>query len=111
VSARMRTPSKRRKAVKSPRLTRDSRVLPKRSEADENEPPDMDAFLGAFGDVRDLVAVVHTAFQTNGRDGPEQSVLCHAIKGLDSACEQVDAAVHKIERPWERHASARRGES
>jgi hypothetical protein len=111
MSARMLTPSKRRKAVKSPRVTRDSKVLPKRSQADENEPPDLDAILGAFGDARDLVAVVYTAFQANGRDGPEQSVLCHAIKGLDSACDQLDAAAHKIERYWERHANAVRGES
>jgi hypothetical protein len=111
MSARTPTPSKRRRTVKSSRLKRGSKVLPKRSQTDENELPDLDAILGAFSDARDLVTVVYAAFQTNGRDGPEQSVLCHAIKGLDSACDQLDAAVHKIERYWERHANAVRGES
>jgi hypothetical protein len=64
---------------------RGSKVLPKRSQTDESELPDLDAILGAFGDARDLVAVVYTAFQTNGRDGPEQSVLCYAIKNLTAS--------------------------
>ncbi len=110
MSARKPAPSKRRGTVKSSRLKHGSTVLPKRSQTDENKRPDLDAILGAFGDARDLVAVVYTAFQSNGRDGPEQSVLCHAIKDLDSACDNLDAAAHKIERYWERHARAVRGE-
>ena len=110
MSARKPTRSKHTRTVKSG-LKRGSKVLPKRSKTDGKGPPDLDAILGAFVDARDLVAVVYTAFQTNGRDGPEQSVLCHAIQNLDSACDQLDAAAHKIERYWERHASAVRGES
>ena len=71
--------------------------------------PDLREILGAFSDATDFVKVVYTAFESNGRDGPEQSVLCQAVKDLDSAYDQLAAAAHEIEKYRERNLPAERG--
>jgi hypothetical protein len=45
-----------------------------------------------------MVTVVYQAFQTNGRDGPEQVVLHKAIEIMDRAHELLDKAASQIER-------------
>jgi hypothetical protein len=74
-------------------------------------PPDLGAILDAFADARALVTVVYTAFQINGRDGPEQPVLWQVIQALDRAYDQLDDAANQIERFGERNASTSRGAS
>jgi hypothetical protein len=68
--------------------------------------PDLQEILGAFSDATDFVKVVYAAFESNGRDGPEQSVLCQAVKDLDNAYEKLAAAAHEIEkyRGWKSRA-------
>jgi hypothetical protein len=73
--------------------------------------PDLQETLGAFSDATDFVKVVYAALESNGRDGPEQSVLCQAIKDLDHACEKLAAAVHEIEKYREWNSRAVRGAS
>ena len=68
--------------------------------------PDLQEILGALSDATDFVKVMHAAFESNGRDGPEQSVLCQAVKDLDNAYEKLAAAAHEIEkhREWNSRA-------
>jgi hypothetical protein len=73
--------------------------------------PDLQEILGAFSDATDFVKVVYAAFEINGRDGPEQSVLCQAIKDLDHAYEKLAAAAYEIEKYRERNLRAERGAS
>ena len=73
--------------------------------------PDLQEILGAFSDATDFVKVVYTAFESNGRDGPEQSVLCQAVKDLDNAYEKLAAAAHGIEKYREWNSRAVRGAS
>ena len=71
--------------------------------------PDLQEILGAFSDATDFVKVVYAAFESNGRDGPEQSVLCQAVKDLDHAYEKLAAAAHEIEKHHKWNAPAVRG--
>jgi hypothetical protein len=73
--------------------------------------PDLQEILGAFSDATDFVKVVYAAFESNGRDGPEQSVLCQAIKDLDCAYEKLAAAVHETEKYCEWNSRTVRGAS
>jgi hypothetical protein len=77
----------------------------------DNQLPDLDHILDALGDASALVEVVYLAFQTNGRDGPEQSVLCRVITDLACVYEQLDCASSRIRRLGESNASASRGAS
>ena len=73
--------------------------------------PDIGPILDAFDDAKALVIVVYTAFQINGRDGPEQPVLWQAVEGLDRVYDQFDKAANQIKRFREKSARTARGAS
>jgi len=73
--------------------------------------PALDSICDALADAEAFVNVVYTAFQINGRDGPEQPVLWHAIQTLERVHEQLDAACSQIERLRRKYTRATGGAS
>lgn len=61
-------------------------------------PFDFEPIVEAFEDAHAMVVVVYLAFQTNGRDGPEQVVLYRAIETMDRVHEMLDRVVSQITR-------------
>jgi hypothetical protein len=59
---------------------------------------DFEPIVEAFEEAHAMVVVVYQAFQTNGRDGPEQFVLHRAIEIMDRVHEMLDTATSQIER-------------
>jgi hypothetical protein len=68
------------------------------SKKNKKEPLDFESIVEAFEDAHAMVVVVYLAFQTNGRDGPEQVVLDKAIEIMDRVHEKLDKAASQIER-------------
>jgi hypothetical protein len=76
-----------------------------------NQLPDVDSIRDAFADAEAFVNVVYMAFQVNGRDGPEQPVLWHAIQNFERIHEQLDAACNQLAHLSRKKASAFGGTS
>ena len=79
------------------------------SKKNKKKPLDLEPIVEAFEDAHAMVVVVYLAFQTNGRDGPEQVVLDKAIEIMDRVHDMLDHAVTQVARLQK--AVAKRGAS
>jgi hypothetical protein len=77
----------------------------RRKEKNKKAPLDFQPIVDAFEDAHAMVVVVYQAFQTNGRDGPEQIVLHRAIELMDRVHDMLDKAASQIERLQKASAS------